>query len=224
MSSAVEDPDQEDEHSEQTPSQPSPPYPQSSSAARNPGVNDLLHSFLKGANSPVHGSRGTPRFKSPSAQEENRRSSAAIAEQALRADLDSRNPVRRRQGEVYKAMEFGDSLSESSSSRSIMKDVSTTVSQRRNLPSIPPPVRLDAFVGRTEDVDPAKGVDLGTGLRRLDIKIAINSIKKDVFRQRFHERAGMKRKRLKSTRWRKRFKEGFRAVVAKVEDMRRRGW
>ena len=67
-------------------------------------------------------------------------------------------------------------------------------------------------------------MDLGRALRQMEMKLAINSVRADFNRQRFHERAGLKRKRLKSQRWRKRFKQGFRAVVAKVDDMRRRGW
>ncbi|MCJ1244915.1 hypothetical protein MMC30_002116 [Trapelia coarctata] len=89
---------------------------------------------------------------------------------------------------------------------------------------LPPPVRLDAFVGRSEDVDPHKGVDLGRAIRRLEIKCAYNNVRQDFNKQRFHERPGLKRKRLKSQRWRKRFKEGFNAVVSKVQKMRMKGW
>lgn len=91
-------------------------------------------------------------------------------------------------------------------------------------PPLPPPVRLDAFVGRSEDVDPLKGVDLGKAIRKLEIKCAYNNVRQDFNKQRFHERPGLKRKRLKSQRWRKRFREGFNAVVSKVQKMRMKGW
>jgi hypothetical protein len=57
-----------------------------------------------------------------------------------------------------------------------------------------------------------KGVDLGRGFRVLEINCQRNQERGDFMRQRFHERPGLKRKRLHSLRWRKRFKEGFRAV------------
>ena len=90
--------------------------------------------------------------------------------------------------------------------------------------AVPPPIRLDAFIGRSEEVDPGRGLDLGRALKKLEVKCSYNNVRGDGQRQRFHERPGLKRKRLKSERWRKRFKEGFQAVVAKVQDMRNKGW
>ena len=87
-----------------------------------------------------------------------------------------------------------------------------------------PQLRLGPSVGRSVTVEPEKGVDLGRAFRSLDMNCARNTVKGDFMRQRFHERPGLKRKRLRSTRWRKRFKEGFRAMVSKVEEMRRSGW
>lgn len=87
-----------------------------------------------------------------------------------------------------------------------------------------PQLRLGPSVGRTVSVEPERGIDLGRAFRNLDINCARNTVKGDFMRQRFHERPGLKRKRLRSTRWRKRFKEGFRAMVSKVEEMRRSGW
>ena len=94
----------------------------------------------------------------------------------------------------------------------------------RPLPPLKRPIRLDAFVGRSEEVDSSRGNDLARKLRLLEIKLSLNRVRADFNAQRFHERAGLKRKRLKSQRWRKRFKEGFKAVVKKVQDMRKRGW
>lgn len=39
-----------------------------------------------------------------------------------------------------------------------------------------------------------------------------------------HERAGNKRKRMKSERWRKRFMAGFRATTERVRELKRQGW
>ena len=85
-------------------------------------------------------------------------------------------------------------------------------------------VRSRPSVGRTIEVVPEKGVDFGRALRGLDISCSVNRVNKDLQRQRFHERPGMKRKRLKSERWRKMFKESFRATVTRVKEMRRKGW
>lgn len=79
-------------------------------------------------------------------------------------------------------------------------------------------------LGRTVEVLSDRGMDLGRALKILEINCAVNSVRKDANRQRYYERPGMKRKRLKSERWRRRFKIGFKAVVAKVKAMRRKGW
>ena len=86
------------------------------------------------------------------------------------------------------------------------------------------PVKLNSSVGRTIKVDTSRGMDVGRAFRSLEMKCAQNSVKRDFMRQRFHERPGLKRKRLKSERWRKRFKEGFRGTVAMVKKMRAQGW
>ena len=85
-------------------------------------------------------------------------------------------------------------------------------------------VRSRPSVGRTIEINPERGVDLGRGLRSLEITCAQNNVRIDAARQVFHERGGLKRKRLKSERWRKRFKIGFNHVVGKVKVMRRKGW
>ena len=85
-------------------------------------------------------------------------------------------------------------------------------------------VRSRPAVGRTIEVLPDRGVDVGRALRNLDIACSTNRVRQDLSRQRFHERPGMKRKRLKSERWRKMFKQSFRATVMRVKEMRRKGW
>ena len=58
---------------------------------------------------------------------------------------------------------------------------------------------------------------------RLQRLVAENKVKSDAHRQKFHERKGLKKKRLRSERFRKRFKEGFKKMVGVVLDMRRQG-
>ncbi|KAG6993896.1 hypothetical protein G7Y79_00049g084560 [Physcia stellaris] len=76
-------------------------------------------------------------------------------------------------------------------------------------------------LGRTVNVTTA---GVARALQVLAREVRDNNVRADQKRQRFHERAGLKRKRLKSERWRKRFQIAFRATVQKVQEMRRKGW
>ena len=79
-------------------------------------------------------------------------------------------------------------------------------------------------LGRTIEVMPERGLDLGRALRSLEVNCAVNNVRGDAAQQKFHERPGMKRKRLHSVRWRRNFRLGFKAVIGKVRAMRRKGW
>ncbi|KAF2424520.1 hypothetical protein EJ08DRAFT_652385 [Tothia fuscella] len=85
-------------------------------------------------------------------------------------------------------------------------------------------IHLSARTGRTFAVDNNKMTDLGTRLRQLEMLVARNRIKADFNKQKFHERGGLKRKRLASERWRRRFKDGFQRTVTRVQELRRKGW
>lgn len=65
--------------------------------------------------------------------------------------------------------------------------------------------------------------DLPAALSRLRGILVSNNVKADQVRQRFHERPGLKKKRLKSARHRKRFKAGFKKLVSIAMDMKRKG-
>ncbi|ORY05837.1 hypothetical protein BCR34DRAFT_571774 [Clohesyomyces aquaticus] len=84
--------------------------------------------------------------------------------------------------------------------------------------------RLNPSTGRTVELDVSKGRDLVRGLGMLGSLMARNKVKNDFMKQRFHERPGLKRKRLKSERWRANFKVGFRDVVGRVSELTRKGW
>ncbi|MCJ1413537.1 hypothetical protein MMC19_007643 [Ptychographa xylographoides] len=152
------------------------------------------------------------------------RSSADMVRQASSADSRFQSRITEREGLIVRGL-FGDEQSDQGPG----DDLTTKLlGDRRyvsqNLPPPPPPVRLDAFVGRSEEVDDTKGVDLARALRKLEYKCIYNNVKRDAASQRFHERPGLKRKRLKSERWRKNFQLGFKAVVTKVIKMRNKGW
>ncbi|KAF2035193.1 hypothetical protein EK21DRAFT_96952 [Setomelanomma holmii] len=84
--------------------------------------------------------------------------------------------------------------------------------------------RLNPTYGRAVDLDASRGRDLVRGIGMLGSLMARNSIRKDMMKQRFHERGGLKRKRLNSERWRARFKKGFTEVTARVSELTRKGW
>jgi small subunit ribosomal protein MRP21 len=84
------------------------------------------------------------------------------------------------------------------------------------------PPRLTPQTGRTITLGP--GVDLVRGIRLLEHSCIKNRVKGDFNRQRFHERPGLKRKRLKSMRWRKNFMISFRHTVDRVKQLRLQGW
>ncbi|KAL1641300.1 hypothetical protein SLS58_006202 [Diplodia intermedia] len=98
-------------------------------------------------------------------------------------------------------------------------------SQQKSLVEPPDPAtlpRLGPTVGRSVPI--RDNVDLAKGLRQLDSICGRNRIRGDFNKQRYHERPGLKRKRLASQRWRRRFLEGFRATVSRVEYLKRQGW
>ncbi|KAI9742848.1 MAG: hypothetical protein M1818_003577 [Claussenomyces sp. TS43310] len=102
---------------------------------------------------------------------------------------------------------------------SLMKDVNRLASPP---PAVKPPLRLTPTTGRTVSI--GAGVDVGRGFKLLEQTVGRNGVRRDMFRQRFHERPGLKRKRLRSERWRKRFMIGFKATVSRVKELKKQGW
>ena len=82
-------------------------------------------------------------------------------------------------------------------------------------------IRSRPSLGRTVDVTPT---GVARALQVLNYDIRANNVRKEQKRQRFHERPGLKRKRLKSERYRARFMIAFKATLRKVRDMRKKGW
>lgn len=83
-------------------------------------------------------------------------------------------------------------------------------------------LRCKPVLGRT--VTLAKGMDLAAGLRQLNNVCRQNKMK-DLYRmQKFHERPGLKRKRLVRERSEKRFKKSFKATVKRVQELSNQGW
>ncbi|EPE31270.1 hypothetical protein GLAREA_12573 [Glarea lozoyensis ATCC 20868] len=83
-------------------------------------------------------------------------------------------------------------------------------------------LRLNPSTGRAIAV--TQQTDVAFAFKLLEIGVNKNKVKNDFNRQRFHERGGVKRKRLGRERWRRRFGDGFKAVVARVKHLRKQGW
>jgi small subunit ribosomal protein MRP21 len=86
-----------------------------------------------------------------------------------------------------------------------------------------PQMKLGPSTGRTVEIG-TKSVDIGRGFALLNMNCARNKVMRDLSRQRFHERPGLKRKRLRRERWRKRFMDGFQAAVKRVTVLKKQGW
>ncbi|KAI2628434.1 hypothetical protein GGS21DRAFT_243606 [Xylaria nigripes] len=84
------------------------------------------------------------------------------------------------------------------------------------------PIRMVPRTGRTVHVK--NNVDVARSFKLLATQVSQNRLRQSFYSQRFHERPGMKRKRLKSERWQKRFKRGFKATVARVRELTAQGW
>lgn len=84
--------------------------------------------------------------------------------------------------------------------------------------------RLNPTYGRSVDLDASRGRDIVRGIGMLGSLVARNRVKRDFQTQRYHERGGLKRKRLNSERWRRRFNLGFKHVTGRVMELTRKGW
>ncbi|VUC37606.1 unnamed protein product [Clonostachys rosea] len=71
---------------------------------------------------------------------------------------------------------------------------------------------------------PLKSGNPATAFRALDRLVKEQKVKRLFNQQRFHERKGMKRKRLRMERWRFRFKDGFKAAASRVLELKKQGW
>ncbi|MCJ1403053.1 hypothetical protein MMC11_006276 [Xylographa trunciseda] len=189
-------------------------------------VQALTASVMGSNKSKTKSRANSSKFTSPPYATANstasRQTSADRFRKANEDDKRSGGYLAQSQGRIEASLNFGDRSD--NNVLSIDNIIGRETDFKSSIAAVPPPVRLDAFIGRSEEVDPGKGMDLGRAFKKLELKCNYNNVRGDMQKQRFHERPGLKRKRLKSERWRKRFKEGFRAVVAKVKDMRNKGW
>ena len=164
-----------------------------------------------------------PAKRSPSKQGDE--SSDVMIETAYRNSVRSRSNPDKPYHERFRNMLFPvQETAEVGSPSLVSRDAYRTLEPMWRTPKrAKRTVRSRPTVGRTVEVVPER-VDVGRALKLLEINCAVNRVKQDLSRQRFHERPGIKKKRLKSERWRRMFKESFKATVMRVREMRRKGW
>jgi hypothetical protein len=95
-------------------------------------------------------------------------------------------------------------------------------------PTQRPQIRTKSVVGRTIFIrDRATATSAhspGQAFRMLNRLTKQQHIKNKYHSQKFHERNGMRKKRLRSERWRARFKKGFKACVTRTLELKKQGW
>ena len=213
----------------QAPAQELSSTPPSSRSSVDEDIASLLDGELdlKKSASSTQPSR-TSRFSSPRAQANNPPSRGLAVEKEI-----GRPAARSSMDDLMNSLLTPMSESRRTNNASNPRDIRSKLDpmgNTRTRPSPPPvqverpPMKLGPTLGRTVYVDPARGVDVGRAFRQMETMCARNKIRRDSIRQRFHERPGLKRKRLKSERWRRRFKEAFKETIHMVQKMKNQGW
>jgi small subunit ribosomal protein MRP21 len=112
------------------------------------------------------------------------------------------------------------------STKPINQTTSSTFDRPRDPPPtpMPAPMKLGPTVGRTIQVQEERGIDVGRAFRMLEQRVAREKVRKHSQAQKFYERPGLKRKRLRSERWKRRFKAAFQETVRRVGELRGMGW
>ena len=171
----------------------------------NPLILDLLNSTFDPKNGPA---------------KQDSSSSADMLENPFKDDLYRPEHESRasRDGSIVSGMHMPGSLDSNYLRRAAAR---VARDNEKVIPRNTATIKSRPSLGRTVEVT-ERGV--AVALQQLEAECRRNNLRVDQKRQRFHERPGMKRKRLKSERWRKRFKIAFKATVQKVQDMRKKGW
>ncbi|KAH8804913.1 hypothetical protein F5884DRAFT_430908 [Xylogone sp. PMI_703] len=166
-------------------------------------------------------SSSTSNSSSLTPEEERRMNGGTSADEILQALYNTTTRPSSTSTSTFDVSKMMDPLSSRSEGYDVMRDINSSLN--KSMAQITrPPMRLTPQTGRTVQV--GGNVDVGKGFRMLEVSCARNRVRQDFARQRFHERPGLKRKRLKSERWRKRFMMGFKATVARVKQLKKQGW
>ena len=85
-------------------------------------------------------------------------------------------------------------------------------------------LRLKPTLGRTQQLDLTRNIDLTAAFRKVERKCADNNVKTDARTQKIYVRRGQRRKDDRRRRWRVLFKEGFLHECARIRRMKAQGW
>ncbi|KAK5625369.1 hypothetical protein RRF57_001085 [Xylaria bambusicola] len=146
------------------------------------------------------------------------------------ADLDIRKPSSssydfafggRKDGQ--KDEEENPDLAQDFASDLDITDLQSSKQSRLTAPIAPrSQVRLVPRTGRTVHV--GSNVDTARSFKLLAVQVGQNKLRREFQQQKFHERPGKKRKRLRSERFRTRFRNGFKATISRVRELTAQGW
>jgi small subunit ribosomal protein MRP21 len=167
---------------------------------------------------------GMPTNRAPPRYMPKNAAPASQANRVFGAEFSNANrsrPSLRPPGLAFDSMALPDSMLNPNLSNKPSDASNLAVQQEQTFSSYP---RLNPTYGRTVELDASRGRDIVRGIGMLGSLMARNKVKTDFNRQRFHERGGLKRKRLASERWRARFKQGFKEVTGRVTQLTRKGW
>ncbi|KAL9624854.1 MAG: hypothetical protein Q9160_000901 [Pyrenula sp. 1 TL-2023] len=109
-------------------------------------------------------------------------------------------------------------------SQNITQSVNSSLATSPNNRALSSQLRLKPSLGCSTPIDINRSMDLQRAILTTERKVKLNKVRLEERQQRFHVRAGQKRKDLKSRRWRALFKRGFQNEVSRIQRMRRQGW
>ena len=170
-------------------------YQPRQSAARRPPLRRSLNSETTQAIDDLFS--GTPRSQAPLSRQGSSGDEVGAARQnhVFGAEFSSPNAARR------PTLNFDDMLPSEIDNPNFSNKPSEAASlatqQAETFANYP---HLNPTYGRAVELDPSRGRDIVRGLGMLGSLMARNKVKNDVMKQRFHERGGLKRKRLNSER------------------------
>ncbi|PPJ60970.1 hypothetical protein CBER1_11813 [Cercospora berteroae] len=184
---------------------------------------DTTLDFDKGT--PAATSKRPSHLKSRNAQQNT--GSKGVSNELQRAKSSTGDSVAKLLETMVSNSNFGDRARRGSSYSSA--DVAGAFSGHGGAPPLidtkeSAPIVLPPNVGRLVEVDEKRNMDVGRAFRTMEILCNKNRVKRTFAQQRFHERPGLKRKRLKNERWIRRFRENFRGTVQLVQKMKKQGW
>lgn len=198
---------------------------QRQTAKRTSSISEDISSLVDGTLDPAKGTSSTPASRTSQFKPLDPTQSSGmqgVANELEQAQASRRNSVdelllrmanpneRRRTISGYKASDINDMFSGNGGQPVLTKEAE--------------PVRLPPNVGRLVAVDEKRGIDVARAFHMMEAQCSRNRVRRSFALQRFYERPGLKRKRLKHERWIKRFKENFKGTVQMVQKMKKQGW